>query len=447
MNNDVCVEVIPMTDLYKVLALLYGQFAVSAAALNAIADRFTQEIEDGLSGAPVSLKLLPSYLAKPSGRERGQYLALDFGGTNVRLLLVELAGGGQCRVTEHHAWPLKDPAGAYDYTSAGVSGDELFDSIAGKLAEFVPGNRIYPLGHTFSFPCRQSGVNQAVLIHWTKEIKTRGVEGRDIGMLLTRALERAGRANIIPQAIINDTVGTLLAAAYSDSSVMAGSICGTGHNTCYLEPDAPLTGKPMILNMESGNFDTHTLNYYDQLLDTASERPGEQKLEKQVAGRYLGELFRLVIADLCTKDLIAAEGGHSFSEPYSIKSEHLNYLLNETGAAANGDSFQDYLQTGITIDERRFFRSIAALITARSAKLVAATYLGTLRHTDPELTGEHTIAIDGSLYEKMPGYRETIEKTLKQHLPRSAAVKTRLTKDGSGVGAAVAAAVSALSAL
>jgi hexokinase len=58
------------------------------------------------------------------------------------------------------------------------------------------------------------------------------------------------------------------------------------------------------------------------------------------------------------------------------------------------------------------------------------------------MCGRHTIAVDGSLYDKMPGYRETVERVLVSHLPQAVA-RTCLVKDGSGIGAAVAAALTA----
>lgn len=47
-----------------------------------------------------------------------------------------------------------------------------------------------PLGFTFSFPCKQLGLNKAILTTWTKGFKCEGVEGRDIVELLHEAVER-----------------------------------------------------------------------------------------------------------------------------------------------------------------------------------------------------------------------------------------------------------------
>lgn len=427
-----------MDMLVRASATLYGQFSISAAELNTVADRFAEAMECGLSGQPSRLKMLPSYLACPSGEETGDYLVLDFGGTNLRLLAVTLEGKGKFQIMRQQSWPLRDLSAGRDLTAAQTSGAELFGSIARALGEFAPEGE-WQLGHTFSFPCRQYGVNQAELIRWTKELRTSGVEGKEVTKLLTDALTEVGLTRIRPVAVINDTVGTYLAAAYAGEGVVAGAICGTGHNTAYLEPDAP--GGPMVINMESGNFDPGMGTAYDAALDQASEKPGEQLLEKQVAGRYLGELYRLVLISLYHGEMLKLDA-ERISQPYSLPTEWLSLLLADESSALHrvGDFSRDLLAHEATTDERRALKSIATLIVSRSARLTAATFLGVLRRLDPAMTGRHTIAVDGSLYEKMPGYRETIERVLVRHLPLAAA-RTCLVKDGSGIGAAVAAAV------
>lgn len=388
------------------LAQLQTEFAVSAGRRAAIAADFRAAMAAGLAGRPSPLKMLPSFLGRPTGRESGQYLALDFGGSNVRVQLVELHGDGRWSVRRQTVAPLKDPAGRYDYTAAAATADGLFDFLAGQIALTVDKGADLRLGHTFSFPCRQLDGGHAVLLSWTKEIRTAGVEGREVTALLTAALARRGLGRIRPCAIINDTVGTLLAAAYTYPAADIAAICGTGQNTCYYDAE-----RAMIINMESGNFDILPFTAYDAMIDAASEKPALQRLEKMVAGRYLGEIARLLAADL---DLAA--GGQ-------LTAHDLAGWLGDPAAPAD-------------------LRAIASLIVTRAASLVAASFLGVLGHSDPELTGQHTVAIDGSLYEKMPGYATALSAALAENLgDATGRVSLRLVKDGSGVGAAIAAAI------
>ncbi|KHN86235.1 Hexokinase-2 [Toxocara canis] len=193
-------------------------------------------IENGLSSNPraiSSLKMLPSYLRSgPDGTERGDFLALDLGGTNFRVLLVRLDGkdakmeGRIFRLPEHI---IKG------------SGTGLFDHIAECLAKFVLDKNLFskagtlPLGFTFSFPCAQEGLTKARLITWTKGFSASGVEHEDVVKLLREACKRRQDVDIDVVAVLNDTVGSLMSCAFEDSSCAIGVIVGTGTNACYFE--------------------------------------------------------------------------------------------------------------------------------------------------------------------------------------------------------------------
>ena len=311
------------------------------------------------------------------------------------------------------------------------------------MADVLAGDRsTLPLGHTFSFPCRQEGINRAVLIQWTKEIRTSGVEGRDVTPLLAEALERQGVRNVRPRAVINDTVGTLLAAAYNLRDVDIGSICGTGHNTCYLEPRHPLTGKPMIVNMEAGNFDGVPLTPFDREVNEASSHPGAMLLEKQVSGAYLGEVVLAALRTMVAERLLPA-GTRSWDRG-TLTGVHLTQVLEDGADCGKTKSVaQTHLAlTGLTNEQLHALRKLVESVTGRSARLVGATFAGILRYLDPGLEREHVVAIDGSLYAHMPGYAAGIRAGLEAVLgPAARSVTTRLIKDGSGIGAAIAAVV------
>ncbi len=410
--------------------------------LRQVASRFEAAMREGLAGRPSSLRMLPSYITRPGGSERGEAVAVDFGGTNVRILRVCLEGG-QVTCSKSSRFNLKDPDGTYDFTREETRAEELFDFIAHHVLDVLAGDgSALPLGHTFSFPCRQEGINRAVLIQWTKEIKTSGVEGKDVTPLLAEALARQGVRNVRPRAVINDTVGTLLAAAYTLRDVDLGSICGTGHNTCYLEPRHPLTGKPMIVNMESGNFDGVPLTPFDRAVNDASDYPGAQLLEKMVSGAYLGEVVLAALRTMVAEGLLPA--GARDWERGTLTGVHLTEVLGDGDDCAHTKSVaQTQLGlAGLTHEQLCAVRKLVKSITGRSARMVGASFAGVLRYLDPGLERDHVVAIDGSLYAHMPHYDAGIRSALEAILGTGAGkVSTRLIKDGSGIGAAIAAIV------
>lgn len=410
---------------------LKKDLTISDSVLSEIARSFRAAMEEGLKGNATSLKMLPSYLPLPTGEERGDFLVLDFGGTNVRVQLLRLYGHGRFRLLKSTKVALRDQEAGYDYTIPEVQGQELFAFLVRAIRTIVSKERHYSMGLTFSYPCFQPQLNKAYLISWTKEIRTSGVEGKEVGGMFKEALEREGLPNINLVAIVNDTVATLLAASYQDQAADIASICGTGHNTCYLEPSHPLFASPMIVNMESGNFHAVPLSRFDLELLSLTEKPHEQRLEKMVSGQYLGELFRLILTQ--------AEKEGCFEGAAVLEKKKGPWTSLDLVPLLSATPFWPENQA---VSDLNLMAEIARLLVARSARLVAATYLGTLQHMDPLLTKRHVIAIDGSLYADMPGYAPTIRSALNTHLQDKAdMVRTELFRDGSALGAAVAAAM------
>lgn len=435
------------------LRVLRSCFRVTVTEMLEIAEKFHGAMLGGLAGQKGPLKMLSSFLSVPTGKEKGVFLSVDFGGTNIRVSLIELRGHGKITVIKKISTRLKDPGGSYDYTSSAATGRDLFRFLAQQISGLVgPGENI-SLGHTFSFPTEMHALDKAVLINWTKEFKTRMTEGRDINLLLFESLKEQGLHGVKPVAVINDTVGTLLTAAYSDPHADIGSICGTGHNTCYLEPGPPCQHGPVIINIESGNFEGLPANNFDRYLDLHSEKPGEQVLEKMVSGRYLGELMRLVVLDLVQKGCLFQGKSGSMSgfpvEINSLSSEHMSLILGDesTGLTETTAWLREYADIQNPLPpELAALKTIASLVSTRSARLVAATYAGVLRRIDPRLEYPHTIAVDGALYDKMTGFARDLRIALDEVLQdRAGQVTVKLTMDGSGAGAAIAAAMASAS--
>ncbi len=415
------------------------EFTVSTDELREIAADFRYDLRKGLKDpAESSLRMLKSYVGLPDGNETGEYLALDFGGTNVRVLRIRLEGNGKFEVLKKVAKPLK-VVGVYDFIGEGSTAEQMFDFIAGLVDEAVDGNHEtkYFLGHTFSFPSEQSDLYNAKLIIWTKEFATAGVEGKVVNDLLKEALERQGLNNVEPTAVINDTVAVLLAAAYKQPDVYIGSIYATGHNTCYLEPYADSAEEPMILNLESGGFSKLIPNRFDREFDKNSEKPGEQRLEKMVSGRYMGEIFGMALAELLNEN----------GKKYGFTSIDMSNIIVDDSDDKKEVKAIVAEKTGCNLDtaDAELVQKFAAAMVVRSARLVTASYVGIIW----QLAGEEGkalkqhIAIDGSVYEKMPLAKENIMRALSELLGENAGiVDTVLENGGSGLGAAIAAAMS-----
>jgi hexokinase len=423
-------------------------FRVTSAELWAIIKDFHAEMGRGLSGRGSSLKMIPSYVDTPTGSEKGLFMALDLGGTNLRVLEVELKGGGKMSVRRVHKFVLgKHTKG---------SGADFFDFIASCVRKFAGKQarrqrQARQLGFTFSFPVEQTGIATGKLVRWTKGFSASGVEGHDVVTLLNEALARAGMANVAVAALTNDTVGTLVARRYADPACDVGVILGTGTNACYTERledilrwsgPATRSGR-MIINIEWGNFNKLRQTSYDMQLDGSSANPRAQILEKMVSGMYLGEVARLVCRDLISRGILLAGSG-IMAAPGSLKAEHVSRIeadhskdLSAVLAVLKGLGIRRS-----SLYDRQVLKAACGIVSTRAARLSAAALAAVVTKTDPGLSRRHTIAIDGSVYEKHPGFSKRMEGTLHELFGKKASRLTMmLTKDGSGKGAAVIAAV------
>ena len=417
------------------------EFTIDGERLHSIAASFRQDLQLGLRDVELSsMRMLKSYVGLPSGKETGDYLALDFGGTNIRVFRIRLDGDGKYEITKRVGRPLIVP-GEYDYICKDATAEQMFDFIAELIDEAIDGDRSkkFYLGHTFSFPSTQDNIYNARLIIWTKEFATQGVEGEVANDLLVEALKRRGADNVEPVAVLNDTVAVLLSAAYKTPDTFIGSIYATGHNTCYLEPsihDPNCFGSGgMILNLECGNFSKLIPNRFDKEYDEGSEKPGEQRFEKMVSGRYMGELFGMAIAELL------GEKG----KKYGFTSVDMSMIMldESDNLQRASDIIMAKIGKELDLDDVKKVKKLAETIVIRSARLVASSFVAIAwqRAGSGKIEKQH-VAVDGSVYEKMPHAKENITKALMELLGEEAGqVDTILDNGGSGLGAAIAAAM------
>lgn len=425
------------------------QFKLTAEDISNIMSSFQDEMAKGLAGEKSCLKMIPSHFARPSGMEKGRYMAIDLGGTNFRILLVELKGRNNAEILGQHKYTLKEEH---------IMGtkDELFGFIAHSIKNFMAlcgmrNSADVRIGFTFSFPVDQTGKASGRLAKWTKGFSSEGVVGEDVVMLLDDALRKAGVNNTKITALVNDTVGTLVAGSYDDPDCDMGVILGTGTNACYAEKtinikkwkDDPYKNSEMIINIEWGNFNVLNQTVYDRELDERSDNPGDQIMEKMVSGIYLGELFRLVIIKMTEKGLLGKGfRGKLFTEPGRFRSEHMSsFESDKSDGLSLIKRFLDENNIANSTEERRIIKEASRIVSVRAGRISAALIAAVIAKMSPDLSKKHTVAVDGSVYEKHSGFPDIINKTLREIFGgKSAYIKLKLTKDGSGVGAAIMAA-------
>ncbi|KAL1643665.1 hypothetical protein SLS58_004680 [Diplodia intermedia] len=477
--------------------------------------------------------------ALPTGRETGTFLAIDVGGTNLRVGFVKLLGeageknGDSNSTSRHHvpdrpskihrfherAWPIEEHLKM-------DQADDLFTWIGDCIAAVVrdalddASLRIdhldeIPMGITFSFPMKQDAISQATLMPMGKGFGI--TSDLDLGKMLLAGYARhcakapTSNGHISPQkasplslpklriaAITNDTVATYASLAYSikvssNSRVVMGLVVGTGTNaTVPMTVDSLGSFKTHFLDLPAGTSPQNAKvvvntewsvcgterplkklqvpTIWDAELDRACDAPGFQPVEYMTAGRYLGELVRLVLIQLLPEH---CGGAKEDLPPAMLRRNSLSTKFLATVVALADDnelsrSLQELYPTRSagftwTRDRMALLRAVAAAVQVRSAALVAAMIVGLLAragevHLDDSETDANTtaasqtsaeaeqllvVAHTGGVILQYPGYLEECEKWIDTLLSagsrKNASKKVVLgeAKDGGVIGAAV----------
>ncbi|KAL6881278.1 hypothetical protein J3F83DRAFT_46313 [Trichoderma novae-zelandiae] len=289
---------------------------------------------------PISESIL-----RPIAEQGGRHLAIDIGGTNLRVGFVELHGSDPdptSRVQRplERSWPI-------DNHLKNDNPNSLFSWIGKCIADVVdegcrtldvPSDRPLPLGVTFSFPMEQRSVSHALLMDMGKGFAL--PSGIDLGAHIERGYAEVRGAGLPPikvTAIANDAVSTLVASIFSYGGTehhrpAMALILGTGSNatvplkldllhpskrpqTVSLVPGEDVADAKIAVNTEwsiNGTLppmaEANLVTRWDDALSSQNERPGFQPLEYMTAGRYLGELARIVLVDyLVTEQRVPVE--------------------------------------------------------------------------------------------------------------------------------------------
>lgn len=434
---------------------------INARGLHELSQKLKAQFRHGLLSNPACM--LPSYNSQlPTGSEPGQFLALDVGGSTLRVALIDLGARGSpgCETGI-----LRIDTFKIDNAIRGLVGRAFFDWMAEKIRQTVPEDSEkghsseHPLlvGLAWSFPIAQTSSKGGNLCGMGKGfLAADGLLGEDLGEIIKLACQKKG-LHVELSAIVNDSSATLLSEAYTTPSTRFGLILGTGVNIAVHLPvhtigqskygDRPDSwhekASHVIVNTELGMFGTDILplTKWDKLLKKAHPRPDFQPLEHLVSGYYLGEVCRLILIDaIHTTGIFGGTVPLSLQTSYSLDTETLSLLeADETPTLTTAvHTFQTrHPSTTLpTSSDVSFLRTIASYVSKRSASIVAASLfalwqlkaeteaeflaplsLGSpfVAETETELkisASKTTVAYNGSVIENYPGYRATLQNFL-----------------------------------
>ncbi|OAP61360.1 hypothetical protein AYL99_03563 [Fonsecaea erecta] len=497
---------LPVTHALTNMALeaeakrMVAQFEYTAEDVNKGVKEFIREMEEGLEKQGTSISQIPTYVTSvPNGTEKGVYLAVDLGGTNFRVCSITLHGNQSFSLQQSK---VAVPRALMEAKTA----HELFSFLAKQIEAFLKAHHadhfetyqnksgeveFFDLGFTFSFPVNQVGINKGKLMRWTKGFNIDEAIGQDVCGLLQKEID-ALNLPVRVAALVNDTVGTLMARSYTSpgkTSTLIGAIFGTGTNGAYVEKLSRVkkmkaideaeggvanydssTGL-MVINTEWGSFDNALSvlpnTQYDVDLDRESVNPGIQMFEKRVSGMFLGEILRRALLSLYQHP----DAGVAL---FKDVTSHDNDIRSTTTVADDSPLFKiwgidtsflsiveedhsDHLRiTKQTLEKELKIEAASTedcvavkmlvhAIGKRAARLSAVALAGVIISTNKLHEDEIVdVGVDGSLVEYYPGFEEYIREAFREIEgigEDEKRIRIGLAKDGSGLGAALIALV------
>ena len=360
-------------------------------------EKLLEQMEAGLSGRG-RIPMLPSYLSTRIAAPEGAVCpVMDAGGTNLRTARA---------VLEEGKWRLEE---LEKTAMPGTGGEELsfrafYGALAGPLKRLGGIERV---GCCFSYNVSLGRELDGALDFWCKEVRVPEAVGMPVGASLRDALGGDCRA----VRVLNDSVAAMLGAENAN----VGVILGTGVNVCYAErcariPKVPadLRGEEMIISTEVGEFDGFPRSTFEEAVIAATDAPDSAVAEKQCSGGYLGDiiaaLWRAAEADGLLKRCPEGDLGS------------VSRLLQEQPDAPAA--------------------KLAAIAVRRAAKIAAVLCAGPILRT-----GERhvRIAVEGSQYWRLTGFREDFHRELDGLLPEGLTYEILRTENACLIGAARAA--------
>lgn len=261
-------------------------------------------------------------------------------------------------------------------------------------------------------------------------------------------------------AILNDTVGTLVAHGYTNPACRIGLIFATGINAAYPEKIENITklgetvrGKyppntEMLVNTEIDIFGTEAylpLTKYDISLDLSHNQPKFQLYEKMLSGAYMGELTRLIAMDFIkTGILFEGHVPEGFDQAWSFPTMYMSTLENDDTVDHKKSvellSNFDCVNTP-TLNDIAILSRICRIVSTRSASLAAVSIISLIDQQNL-LEDDHddiVVGINGSTYQFYPHMNLRVRRALdewygKEHSDR---ITLEVATEGGSVGGAL----------
>lgn len=384
---------------------------------------FIMQMEQGLI-SDKGLPMVPTYInGQLRPKKNSKAIAIDVGGTNMRVALVELKDYKTQIISM-----IKEP-------TLGKDEPVTFECFMNYLTD-----RIQPLlAHStticfsFAHEIEHNNNMDGVVKYMSKEIQIEGVYNKHLGQELKRTIKnRTGKDTKV--ILINDTVGVAGAMLQLGNRFQNyfGIVMGTGANSCYIEKcenikkinDAKTDS--MFINVESAAFVPSVVGAIDKEFDKTTAKPGTAIMEKMVSGEYLGKLFCFLVKKASREGL--------FSKKCEAALKNCEYLGTKDLSVFYESPTQGFYGS-ICADEndRNNMLFFAESIIERAEKLISIMIISIAKKIYEPVDKPICVIVEGSTFYKLKGFEQAVLNNIAEYA-KDMDIQLHSVKDAALVG-------------
>ena len=380
-------------------------------------DIFIDEMEKGLSNEDSSLQMFPTYIEAESDIPLNKkVIVLDAGGTNFRAASVYFDDKKQPAIEKFKKYPMPG-------INKEVGKKDFFNKIIEYMNNIIDSSE--NVGFCFSYPTEMFPNKDGKLVHWSKEVKAKEVEGELIGENMNEALVKLGYKDK-KFILLNDTVATLLGGKAETQNKnyesYIGFILGTGTNCCYVEKNVNIkkidnldNKKNQVINIESGGFNKGPVGLIDKEFDATTKNPGLYTFEKMISGRYIGPLFHEVIKKALNDGVFSNSASVELNKIDELSTVDINDFLhypasleNPLGKAVFKENTEDRILLYYLLDN--LVERVALLVAISLSAIVIKMDKG----KDP--SAPVCIAAEGTTFYEFDSLKDKVYYYMKKYL-------------------------------
>ncbi|MCR5482012.1 MAG: hypothetical protein K6F52_04375 [Clostridia bacterium] len=342
------------------------------------------------------------YSGRPDVRGKS-VIVMDIGGTNTRITLVGFDENGVPKLLDFK----KEPTPGNEKV---IEIDEFYLEIIRIAEPFL--KKADHIGVSFSYATDALPNGDAKVAAGGKQILVKDFIGSVIGEGLRKAMRSIGIDTDYKIRIINDAAAVFFGGMAKDPAEKYGNyiglVLGTGFNMAYLEPAEHFT----VVNQECGGFRRMPLNDADREYIALTYDKEIDWCEKVVSGRYFGGTVLFALRQAAKDGLFEGAFAEELMKHEALETKEMSLFMASKGREGEPARWLSKIEP----EKRDLYTEMALFIAEgvmdRAAFFVSVALFATLIRGRSQEGKSTCIMVEGSLYEKLPGFAERIRAHL-----------------------------------